>query len=70
MGVNFIDNYAKQNLETVIVNQDDKTLFGELWVYQMFLAFNENKYLEDEMWYLKHNYNLSTHPASKKKVNR
>jgi hypothetical protein len=68
MPVNFIDNYAKQNLETVIVNQDGKTLFGELWVYQQFSAFNENKYLEDEMWYLKHNYNLSTHPASKKKV--
>jgi hypothetical protein len=68
MPINFIDNYAKQNLETVIVNQDGKTLFGELWVYQMFLTFNENKYLEDEMWYLKHNYNLSTHPASKKKV--
>lgn len=68
MPVNFIDNYAKQNLETVIVNQDGKTLFGELWVYQMFLAINENKYLEDEIWYLKHNYNLSTHPASKKKI--
>lgn len=68
MPVNFIDNYAKQNLETVIVNQDGKTLFGELWVYQMFLAFNENKCLENEMWFLKHNYNLSTHPASKKKL--
>jgi hypothetical protein len=68
MPVYFIDNYAKQNLESVIVNQDGKTLFGELWVYQQFLAFNENKYLEDETWYLKHNYNLSTHPASKRKV--
>jgi hypothetical protein len=68
MPINFIDNYAKQNLETVIVNQDGKTLFGELWVYQKFLAFNENKFLADETWYLKHNYNLSTHPASKKKV--
>ena len=68
MTVNFINNYAKQTLETVIINQDGKTLFGELWVYQMFLAFNENKYLDDEIWYLKHNYNLSTHPASKKKV--
>ena len=68
MPVHFIDNYAKQNLETVIVNQDGKTLFGELWVYQQFLAFNENRYLEDEIWYLKHNYNLSTHQASKKKV--
>jgi len=68
MPVHFIDNYAKQNLETVIVNQDGKTLFGELWVYKMFLAFNENKYLEDEVWYLKHNYNLSSHSGSKKKV--
>jgi hypothetical protein len=68
MPVNFVDNYAKQNLETIIVNQDGKTLFGELWVYQMFLSINENKYLEDEIWHLKHNYNLSTHPASKKKV--
>ena len=68
MPVHFIDNYAQQNLETVIINQDGKALFGELWVYQMFLAFNENKYLDDEIWYLKHNYNLSTHPASKKKV--
>lgn len=68
MPVNFIDNYAKKSLENVIINQDGKTLFGELWVYQQFLAFNENKFLGDEMWYLKHNYNLSTHPGSKKKV--
>ena len=68
MPVNFIDNYAELNLEKIIVNQDGKTLFGELWVYQQFLAFNENKYLEDDIWYLKHNYNLSTHPASKRKV--
>ena len=68
MTVNFIDNYAKQNLQTVIINQDGKTLGGELWVYQQFLAFNENKYLEDDIWYLKHNYNLSNHQASKRKV--
>ncbi len=68
MPIQFIDNYAKNNLNKIIVNQDDKTLYGELWVYQQFLAFNENKYLENETWYLKHNYNLSTHPASKKKV--
>jgi len=68
MPVYFIDNYAKKNIETIIVNQDGNTLFGELWVYQQFLSFNENKYLEDETWYLKHNYNLSSHPASKRKV--
>ena len=68
MPIVFIDNYAIQNLEKIIVNQDGKTLYGELWVYQHFLAINENMYLQDEVWYLKHNYNLSTHPASKKKV--
>lgn len=68
MPVVFIDNYANQNLEKIIVNQDGKTLYGELWVYQQFLAINENMFLEDEVWHLKHNYNLSTHPASKKKV--
>jgi hypothetical protein len=68
MPVHFIDNYAKDKLENIIVNQDGKPLFGELWVYKMFLTFNENKYLEDETWYLKHNYNLSDHPASKKKI--
>ena len=68
MPINFIDNYSKQNLSKIIVNQDGNTLFGELWVYEQFLSFNENKYLEDEAWYLKHNYNLASHPASKKKV--
>lgn len=68
MPVHFIDNYPKSQLESVIINQDGKTLFGELWVYEQFLSFNENKFLEDETWYLKHNYNLSTHPSSKRKV--
>jgi hypothetical protein len=68
MPINFIDNYSKQNLSKIIVNQDGNTLFGELWVYEQFLSFNENKYLEDETWYIKHNYNLASHPASKKKV--
>lgn len=68
MSVHFIDNYPKNNLESVIINQDGDTLFGELWLYKQFLSFNENKFIEDETWYLKHNYNLSTHPASKRKV--
>lgn len=68
MPIVFIDNYAIQNLENVIVNQDGKTLYGELWVYRQFLAFDENRFLENEIWYIKHNYNLSAHPASKKKV--
>jgi hypothetical protein len=68
MPVHFIDNYPKSQLESAIINQDGKTLFGELWIYEQFLSFNENKFLEDETWYLKHNYNLSTHPASKRKV--
>jgi hypothetical protein len=68
MPVYFIDNYPKNNLESVVINQDNETLFGELWLYKQFLSFNENKFVEDETWYLKHNYNLSTHPASKRKV--
>lgn len=68
MPIVFIDNYATQNLENVIVNQDGKTLYGEIWVYRQFLAFDENRFLENEIWYIKHNYNLSAHPASKKKV--
>lgn len=68
MPVVFIDNYAKNNLESVIINQDGETLNGELWLYRQFLSFNENKFVEDETWYLKHNYNLSNHPASKRKV--
>lgn len=68
MPIQFIDNYAKQNLKTVIINQDGNTLFGELWLYEQFLSFNKNEFVEDEIWYFKHNYNLSTHPSSKKKV--
>ena len=68
MPIHFIDNYPKMNLSSVIINQDGNTLYGELWLYEQFLSFNENKCVEDEIWYFKHNYNLSTHPASKKKV--
>ncbi|WP_026708921.1 NERD domain-containing protein [Flavobacterium frigidarium] len=68
MPIHFIDNYAKQNLETTIINQDGNTLFGELWLYEQFLSFNNNQFVEDEIWYFKHNYNLSTHPSSKRKV--
>ena len=68
MPVYFIDNYPKNNLESVVLNQDGNALFGEIWLYKQFLSFNENKFIEDETWYLKHNYNLSTHPASKRKV--
>lgn len=68
MPIHFIDNYSKHNLENVIVNQEGMTLFGELWLYQQFLAFEENHFLDNDTWYLKHNYNLSTHPASRRKV--
>lgn len=68
MSVHFIDNYAKQNLEAAIINQDGNTLYGELWLYEQFQSFNSNKFIEDEIWYFKHNYNLSTHPSSKRKI--
>lgn len=68
MPIHFVDNYAKNDLEAIIVKQDGKPLNGEIWVYEQFLAFNENRFIEDETWYLKHNYDLSTHSASKGKV--
>lgn len=68
MPLHFIDNYPKNKLETTVVKQDGNPLYGEIWVYEQFLSFNENKFIEDETWYLKHNYDLSTHPASKGKV--
>jgi hypothetical protein len=68
MPIHFIDNYSKNNLEMMVTKKDGEPLYGEIWVYEQFLAFNENKFIEDETWYLKHNYDLSTHPASKGKV--
>ena len=68
MPVYFLDNYAPNNLESVIVKNDKTPLHGEIWVYEQFLKFNEFDLLPNEKWYLKHNYNLSTHPGSKGKV--
>ncbi len=68
MPVHFIDNYPKNDLESQICRQDKSPLYGEIWIYQEFLKFNENNFLKDENWYVKHNYNLSSHPSSEGKV--
>lgn len=68
MPITFIDNYPKNNLEKTIIKNDGTPLEGEMWVYKQFLDFNENDFLPNETWFLKHNYNLSTHPSSKGKV--
>lgn len=68
MPVNFIDNYPKRDLGSKICKRDGTPLYGEIWVYQEFLKFNDNKLLENETWYVKHNYNLSVHPSSNGKV--
>ena len=68
MPIHFIDNYAPNNLEAVIVKKDRTPLYGEIWVYEQFLKFNEFDLLPNEKWYFKHNYNLSTHPGSEGKV--
>lgn len=68
MPVHFIDNYPKNDLGTKICKQDGTPLYGEIWVYQELLKFTENGYLKDEVWYVKHNYNLSVHPSSGGKV--
>ncbi|MCG1037715.1 DNA/RNA helicase domain-containing protein [Polaribacter sargassicola] len=68
MPVTLLNNYPENNLEKSITKKDNSPLYGEIWLYEQFLKFNKNKFLENESWFLKHDYNLSTHPASKKKV--
>lgn len=69
MAVILLNNYPESNLENSITKKDGTPLYGELWLYRQFLKFNECKVLgENETWILKHDYNLSTHPASKGKV--
>ena len=68
MAVTLLNNYPENNLEKHITKKDGSPLYGELWLYKQFLQFNKNNLLENETWYLKHDYNLSTHPASKGKV--
>ena len=69
MSVNLLNNYPENNLENNITKKDGTALYGELWLYKQFLKFNEYNLLpNNESWILKHDYNLSTHPASKGKV--
>jgi hypothetical protein len=68
MPVHFIDNYPKHGLESQICKSDRTPLYGEIWLYQELLKFNENGFLKEENWYVKHNYNLSSHPFSDGKV--
>ncbi|PWG05218.1 DNA/RNA helicase domain-containing protein [Polaribacter aquimarinus] len=68
MPVTLLNNYPENNLEKSITKKDNSPLYGEIWLYNQFLKFNEYKLLENESWFLKHDYNLSTHPASKGKV--
>lgn len=68
MPVILLNNYPESGLETSITKKDSSPLYGEIWVYRQFLNFNKNGFIENEKWYLKHDYNLSTHPASKDKV--
>lgn len=67
MSIDFINNYPINGVESHIKKKDDTPLYGEIWVYKQFIAFQENNFV-DKKWYLKHNYNLSLHPASKGKV--
>ncbi|MGX5852442.1 NERD domain-containing protein [Dyadobacter jiangsuensis] len=68
MPIHFIDNYAKHDLESQICKADRTPLYGEIWLYQELLKFNDNGFLRDDNWYVKHNYNLSSHPFSDGKV--
>ena len=69
MPVTLLNNYPENNLENNITKKDGTPLYGELWIYKQFLKFNEYQVLnKNETWILKHDYNLSTHPASIGKV--
>jgi hypothetical protein len=66
--IHFVDNYPKNNLESKICKANGDPLYGEIWVYQELQKFNENNFVKDDIWFVKHNYNLSLHPASTGKV--
>jgi hypothetical protein len=66
MSITLLNNYPENNLEKSITKKDSSPLYGEIWVYRQFLKFNEYNLLENESWFLKHDYNLSTHPAASK----
>ena len=68
MPVTLLNNYPSNSLDSSITKRDGTPLYGEIWVYQQFLKINEYNLLPDETWYLKHDYNLAQHPASKGKV--
>ena len=68
MAVTLLNNYPENNLKANITIKDGSPLHGEIWLYRQFLKFNEYSLLKNESWFLKHDYNLSTHPASKGKV--
>jgi ribosomal protein S6 len=69
MGVICLNNYPENQLESCIRKSDKSPLYGEIWVYKQFLNFNKFNFIDkDEIWYLKHDYNLSYHPSSKNKV--
>jgi len=66
MPIHFVDNYPRNNLESIIKKSDGTPLYGEIWVYQELLRLNERGLLKDETWYVKHNYQLSKHPNANK----
>jgi hypothetical protein len=68
MPIIFLNNYPSNKLQEVIKTKEGVALHGEIWLYDQFLKFQEYDLIQDETWYLKHDYNLSQHPGSKGKV--
>jgi hypothetical protein len=64
MPIHFINNYPKHSLESRICKADGTPLYGELWVYRELLKFSDNDFLGEDLWIVKHCYNLSSHPSS------
>lgn len=68
MPISFIDNYPKNKLEKYITDSNGDPHYGEIWAYGELLKFSYNNFIPDDTWYVKHNYQLSTHPGSSSKV--
>jgi hypothetical protein len=68
MPITLLNNYPENNLENFITKKDGSPLYGEIWLYNQFVQFNRNNLIPNENWFFKHDYSLSTHPGSRKKV--
>ena len=54
MSITLLNNYPENNLEKSITKKDGSPLYGEIWLYNQFLKFNDYNLPKNESWFLKH----------------